>query len=149
METSALQRRVKASDLSLDLLVHNSHVSERDKLGAASQAFEAVLLRQILENAMKPVIKSGLSQGSNAASVYRDMINTQMADSIAKSGQFGLARSLDRDWMKPGDATGKGTPATPTGNPESVAAPAMKPWNADASLKPFLHEPDLKAYIHE
>lgn len=128
----------------------NQNIPEREKLQAASRAFEAVLLRQILESAQKTVIASEFSKESSSSSVYRDMITNQLADSIAKSGQFGLARSLDAQWQQqlgtPAPATTLAASLTP---PPAVAVPALKPLNHGPVLKPFLHEPVLKSYPHE
>ena len=166
METTPFQRKVKAADLPLDRLLTNKSVSERDKLQAASRAFEAVLLRQILESAQKPVIPSGLTTDSSTSAIYRDLITTQLADSIAKSGQFGLARSFEQQWQRQ-----EGKPAAPAAAPTAVATPVpaittLKSGHLHPSpalsapkttpslrqgptLKPFLHEPELKAYRHE
>lgn len=143
MQVSPFQRQVKATDLPLDQMLANKSIPEPEKIQAASRAFEAVLLRQILEKAQKKVIKSDATPESNSAAVYRDMVTTQLADSIARSGQFGLARSLDQQWLH---QLRPAAPPAATGAP--VPAP-LKPLDREAALKPLFHEPDLKAYRHE
>lgn len=96
MELTAIQPHLKAADLSLEQLAANAHLSEPEKIGELSRQFEAVLLRQILSEAQKTVFKSKSSNDSTARSIYQDMTTNQLADSISKSGSFGLARSLNQ-----------------------------------------------------
>lgn len=93
MDIAALQSHVKASDLPFEKLAGNKSVSESDKVQEACRQFEAVLMRQILQEARKTVISSGESESSSKG-IYDDMINNQMADSMTRSGGIGLAKSL-------------------------------------------------------
>ncbi len=150
MQTTPFQRQVKAADLPLERLIANQNIPEREKLQAASRAFEAVLLRQILESAQKTVITSEFTKEKASSSVYRDLITNQLAESIAKSGQFGLARSLDQQWQHQLRTPDAATPPAAGSTPASAAvAPALKAFNQGTTLKPFLHEPELTAYSHE
>jgi flagellar protein FlgJ len=95
MDISALNNRhVKASDLPLEKLAMNSNISDADKVGQACRQFEAVFLRQILQEARKTVISSSARHDSVVSGIYGDMVNNQLADSISRSGTFGLAKSL-------------------------------------------------------
>jgi flagellar protein FlgJ len=94
MEISALQPHVKASDLPIEKLASNPNVSDAEKVGQACRQFEAVFLRQILQEARKTVISSSAKHDSAISGIYGDMVNSQMADSISRSGTFGLAKSL-------------------------------------------------------
>lgn len=120
MHTDPLQRSVNAFDLPLDRLAQNPHVSEPDKLRAAARAFEAVLLRQILADAQKSVLPSALSPETSAKAIYRDLITSQLADGIARSGQFGLAQSLESAWQHQTAASPRTDPDAP---PTSQTAP--------------------------
>jgi flagellar protein FlgJ len=93
MDIPALQSHVKASTIPFEKLAANPSVSDADKVKEACKQFEAVLLRQILGEARKTLISSG-QDNSNEAGIYNDMVNNQMADSISRSGAFGLAKSL-------------------------------------------------------
>ena len=75
----------------------NSSMSESEKIRELSRQFEALLLRQILKEARKPVIPSGLLEESNTADIYNDMINFHLADAISHSDDLGLAAQLERD----------------------------------------------------
>jgi flagellar protein FlgJ len=94
MDVSPLQRKVKASDLPLESLAGNSKVDKKEKVKELSRQFEAVLLRQILQEAEKPAFKSNLMGGGAVNDIYQDIIVNQMADNISKSSGLGLAASL-------------------------------------------------------
>jgi len=96
MDISSIQPHVQASDMPLEELAGNPKLSEAEKVGELSRQFEAVLLRQILGEAQKTVIKSKYSDDSVASGIYRDMTTSQLADSISKSGSFGLVRQLKK-----------------------------------------------------
>jgi len=119
MEVAPLQRQIDAADLAPERLAGNPHLSEGQKIAEASRRFEAVLLRQILENTQKTVIPSKFADDSTAASIYRDMITTQLADGISKSGTFGLAKTFEQQLNRaspPAPKAGDGTipDASPT-----------------------------------
>src|ERR1043165_7201907 len=96
MEISSIQNHLKASELPPERLANNHSLTESEKIAEASRQFEAVLLRQILETTQKTVIKSKFADNSAAGSIYRDMITNQLAESISKSGTFGLAKSFEQ-----------------------------------------------------
>ncbi len=150
MQTSPLQRTVKAADLPLDQLLHNHTVPESERLQAAGRAFEAVFLRQILESAQKTVVTSGLTPESSSTAIYRDLINTTLADSIAKSGQFGLARSFEKEWDPKSKTNTPTDPESPPNSPQpSSAEVTLHPLHHSAQLKPYLHASNRKPYVHE
>jgi Rod binding domain-containing protein len=91
MNISNTPPKVQASQLPLEMLAGNPNVSDTDKIGEVARQFEAVLLRQILQEARK---SDSSSDDKMASGVYNDMINNQLADSISRSGDFGLAKSL-------------------------------------------------------
>lgn len=95
MELTALQPRVDATNLPLDRLAENRQLSESQKVKEAGRQFEAILLRQILGEAMKPVFKSEFTGQSAQAGIYQDMVVNQLAANLTRSGGLGLARSLN------------------------------------------------------
>jgi flagellar protein FlgJ len=112
MEIASVQRHVQAADLPFDRLASNGNVSESEKVKEASRQFEAVLLRQILADANKPLFGSPLIKSSATTAIYQDMITTQLADQISRSGSFGLGQSLSQQLGRelktetPGDEPG-------------------------------------------
>lgn len=113
----------KYADVPLDRLASNPKVPQGEKLAAACKAFEAVLLRQILESAHKPVVASTLTPSSASSSIYRDLVSSQMADQIAATGQFGLARSF-LDQIKGRQPKTEAAPPAATVASTAAAAPA-------------------------
>jgi Rod binding domain-containing protein len=87
---------VSAAEVPLERLAGNSALTQQEKIAEISRQFEAVLLHQILSETQKTVVPSKYTDNSTAAGIYRDMISTQLADSISKSGSFGLARVFER-----------------------------------------------------
>ena len=94
MDIPALQSASLMADLPLEQLARSPGLSEEQKVTELARQFEAVLLRQILTAARKTVIASEWSSDSATSGIYQDMINSQLADSMSRSGDFGVARSL-------------------------------------------------------
>lgn len=80
----------------MEKLAGNSKISEKDKITEVSRQFEAVLLRQILQSAQKTHFASTVTGDSTTSAIYQDLITNQLADSISKSGAFGLAQTLNQ-----------------------------------------------------
>ena len=97
MNIPSLTPHVRASELPLEQLAKNQHLTEKEKVGELSRQFEAVLLRQILKDVRKSVIKSGLTPEAAGSDIYTDMVTNQLAEGMSKSGAFGFARSLEHD----------------------------------------------------
>ncbi|MGO8677422.1 MAG: rod-binding protein [Limisphaerales bacterium] len=160
MDITALQApHVKAEDIALDRLASNPRLSEPEKITAASHAFEALLLRQVLQEAQRPVFQSKYANDSTTHGIYRDMVVEQLADSIAKSNSLGLAQSLakglQRQFRSPSTAAATGgeghdpitpgTPATAGSNPlrspkdaadHPLTPPAQTAGTSPATLTP-------------
>ena len=96
MEVAPLPSNVRAADVPLEQIAKNEHLTEEQKTAEVCRQFEAVLLRQILQESQKTVIPSKYSDNSTAGGIYRDMITQQMADGISKAGTLGFAKSLQR-----------------------------------------------------
>src|SRR5215203_6034784 len=97
MNISLIPRAANVEGIAIEKLAGNATLSDQDKLGEASRQFEAVLIRQILTNARKPVFTTSLKDQSASAGIYDDMVTGQLADSISRSGDLGLAKSLIGD----------------------------------------------------
>lgn len=101
MVVSSLQPQVKAADLPPEQLAGSTVLTEDQKIAEASRQFEAILLRQILQETQKTVIASRYSDNSTSSGIYRDMITSQLAESISKSGSFGVAKTFERQLSQP------------------------------------------------
>jgi Rod binding domain-containing protein len=94
MNIPPLHPKIQAADVPLEQLAGNQKISDSDKVAEVSRQFEAVLLRQILQAARKSTVASSSSADAMTSGIYDDMINNQLAESISRSGSFGLAKSL-------------------------------------------------------
>lgn len=93
-KTNAAAAAAVRNPVPLEELAGNKTLTKSEKLAEASRQFESMLLRQILSSARKNVIKYKLTEDSLSSGIYQDMVTDQLADSISRSGGFGLARGL-------------------------------------------------------
>jgi Rod binding domain-containing protein len=70
-----------------------------EKVREMTQKFEAVFVRHLLNEAQKPVIGGGAIAASSSRGVYQDMMVERLADQISQSGSFGVARSLELQFL--------------------------------------------------
>lgn len=61
-----------------------------------SRQFEAILVRQILNTAHVGAAFGPEAGTSTTSDVYRDMLTSQLADQISKSGDLGMAKQMER-----------------------------------------------------
>jgi Rod binding domain-containing protein len=101
METSPLTRHIVAEELPLERLAGNAQLTEQEKIAGVSRHFEAVLLRQFLTEAQKPLLNSKGSMGGASSDIYKDMIVNVLSDGISKSGAFGLAKFFQTQMVAP------------------------------------------------
>jgi Rod binding domain-containing protein len=119
MNILAAQPRIAAAQLPLESLAANTHISDSDKVAEVSRQFEAVFLRQILQDIRKPVLAPAEGDAT-ANGIYNDMINNQLADSLSRAGGFGLAKSLAAQLAHQ-------VLPQPPASQEANSAPAKKP----------------------
>jgi Rod binding domain-containing protein len=131
MNVSPLQPQIDASTIAPERLAKNSKLTEQQKIAEASRQFEAILLKQVLENSQKTVIKSKLTEDSTSSGIYHDMITTQMADSISKSGKFGLTQTFEHQLDKPHGHRPDGLP-NKTLSAELHSAAHLKPLHGSS-----------------
>jgi Rod binding domain-containing protein len=130
MNIPPLNPHIDASSIAPERLAKNSSLTEQQKIAEASRQFESILLKQILDSSQKTVIKSKLTDDSTASSIYKDMVTTRMADSISKSGAFGLSQTFEKQLNGPHGHR-------PDGLPKKEISAEMH--SATHTLKP-LHE---------
>ena len=67
----------------------NAKAEDPEQTADVARQFEAILLRQILSESMKPLLEDGPS-----GQVYGYLLTDSLADSISKGGGMGLASIL-------------------------------------------------------
>lgn len=86
--------------------------AKHKQMQQAAQAFEAVFLRQMIGSMRQAKLTDDdLLDGGSAADQFRDMSDANLADSMSKSGSYGISAMLLKQFE------GKATPA-------GAAAPA-------------------------
>ena len=111
---------VDTANIPVEDLAGNQHLNQNQKIAEASRQFEAIMLRQILSEAQKPVFTSEFTDNSTAAGIYQDLITNSLADSMSKSGTLGMAKIFEQQLSHPAAKTA--TPAT-----AGVNSPATPP----------------------
>ena len=74
----------------------------------AAEQFEAILVRQLLGDAMKPMLGTGID-GAKApgGDVYQYMVTDVVAQSVAQGGGLGIAKMLVTQLTPKGETTDK------------------------------------------
>lgn len=75
---------------------------DKETIKKAAVGFEAVLMRQWLQE----VRKSSLTQDNSTSSGYLEMADDQMAAMLSKNGGMGLAKQLSTQLLKQVEAAG-------------------------------------------
>lgn len=77
---------------------------KHEQLKKAAQAFEAVFLRQMIGSMRQASLGDDIF-GSSAADQFRDMSDARLADNMAETGGFGIAKLLIEQFDKQGGKT--------------------------------------------
>ncbi len=139
MNIPALNPHIDASTIAPERLAKNSSLTEEQKIAEASRQFESILLKQILESSQKTVIKSKLTDDSTASSIYKDMVTTRIADSISKSGSFGLTQTFEHQLNRPHTARPDGLPHKEISTDHTLKP--LHPTTGNTHLKPLHSDP--------
>ena len=82
--------------------------SQRESAVNAAQQFEAILVRQLLGDAMKPMLGSGVNAAQAPGSdVYQYLVTDVVAQSVAQGGGLGIAKMLMTQFTPKGETTDK------------------------------------------
>jgi Rod binding domain-containing protein len=96
MNSAPIQSKISGADIPLEMIANNRTLTQPQKVAEVSRQFEALMLRQILQETQKTVIPSSYADNSTTSGIYHDMVINQLADSISKSGTLGLAKTLEK-----------------------------------------------------
>src|ERR1051325_4728876 len=103
--------KVNPADIPLEKLSTSKALTEEQKTSEMTRQFEAVLLRQILNEAQKPNFKSKYAATGVSTAIYQDLMVNQLADKISSSRTVGLAQELDSQVSRQSDGHGHKTKA--------------------------------------
>ena len=77
-------------------MAHSKSISEKQRNAAVSQQFEAVLVKQFLKEALKPMFKGVFNEDGGAHRMYRHFFTDAISESIATGGGFGVSNILQQ-----------------------------------------------------
>lgn len=70
------------------------------KIKDLSKDFESVFMEQMFKTMRESVQKSGLIDGGNAEDIYRSMLDSEYAKSMATQGSTGIASMIERQLLE-------------------------------------------------
>src|SRR5919112_231890 len=91
------------ADIPLEKLATSKALTEQQKTSEMTRQFEALLLRQILNDAQKPAFKSKYAATGVSSAIYQDLMVNQLADGISSSRTVGLAQELETQVSRQSD----------------------------------------------
>jgi Rod binding domain-containing protein len=100
MNIPPIQSPVDTSNVPIEDLADNKHLTQQQKIHEASRQFEAIMVQQMLSEMQKPVFKSEFTDDSTASDIYQGYITNALAQSMSKSGAFGFAKIFE-DQLSP------------------------------------------------
>jgi Rod binding domain-containing protein len=80
------------------------------ELKEASEQFEAILIRQYLSEAMKPMFEGSMMGESSGSHMYQYMITDVLASELSNNSTFGVASLLQMQLGSPAAADNQSTP---------------------------------------
>jgi len=102
METSKITSKNVSLDSSLLMeMVHAKNKTEAEKTKFVTEQFESVLVKQFLNDALKPMFKGVFNENSEGHRLYRHFFTDALSESIAQGGGFGVSSILQQQLAKP------------------------------------------------
>ena len=77
-------------------MVHSKNKSEAEKTKFVTEQFESVLVKQFLNDALKPMFKGVFNENSEGHRLYRHFFTDALSESIAQGGGFGVSSILQQ-----------------------------------------------------
>jgi len=77
-------------------VVHSKNRTESEKTKFVTEQFESVLVKQFLNDALKPMFKGVFNEDSEGHRLYRHFFTDALSESIAQGGGFGVSSILQQ-----------------------------------------------------
>lgn len=77
-------------------MVHAKNKTDSEKTRFVSEQFESVLVKQFLNDALKPMFKGVFNEDSEGHRLYRHFFTDALSESIAQGGGFGVSSILQQ-----------------------------------------------------
>jgi murein DD-endopeptidase MepM/ murein hydrolase activator NlpD len=111
------------------------------ELRKVSQEFEAIFITYMLKVMRETIEESGLTEGGFGKTIYTEMFDQEIAQSLAKRGTLGISDLLYRNLID--DVVREDSEEKTSASPENEAAPISPPQNIENKDE----EKDVK--VHE
>jgi Rod binding domain-containing protein len=97
MEVGKISNNSVSLDSSLLMeVVHSKNKTDSEKTKFVSEQFESVLVKQFLNDALKPMFKGVFNENSEGHRLYRHFFTDALSESIAQGGGFGVSSILQQ-----------------------------------------------------
>ena len=97
METGKISSNSVSLDSSLLMeVVHSKNKTDEEKTKFVTEQFESVLVKQFLNDALKPMFKGVFNENSEGHRLYRHFFTDALSESIAQGGGFGVSSILQQ-----------------------------------------------------
>jgi Rod binding domain-containing protein len=97
MEAGKISNNSVSLDSSLLMeVVHSKNKTESEKTKFVTEQFESVLVKQFLNDALKPMFKGVFNENSEGHRLYRHFFTDALSESIAQGGGFGVSSILQQ-----------------------------------------------------
>jgi len=97
METGKISSNSVSLDSSLLMeVVHSKNRTESEKTKFVTEQFASVLVKQFLNDALKPMFKGVFNEDSEGHRLYRHFFTDALSESIAQGGGFGVSSILQQ-----------------------------------------------------
>ena len=75
---------------------NNPNISDKAKIQEVAVQFESIMVKELLDQALAPLLKNSMKNvpGSN---VYQGIIIDNLADTLSRSNQMGVAQVFERE----------------------------------------------------
>ena len=86
-------------------MVHSKNKTDEEKTKFVTEQFESVLVKQFLNDALKPMFKGVFNENSEGHRLYRHFFTDALSESIAQGGGFGVSSILQQQLSSKYDAS--------------------------------------------
>jgi flagellar protein FlgJ len=100
LRTSDIYNMSKLESQMKDIQNKVGSINKDSKLYKASEDFEALFIKQMLNVMRKTVPKDGLLEGGFAEDIFEDMLYDEYAKKMAETANFGIAKTIYDQYSK-------------------------------------------------
>lgn len=110
MEAVQIDTHYYGDPKNIQSLSANQLLGQDKKLQVAAQQFEAILLRQVLKESLKPMIEGAINLKGTGSNIYQHWLVDTYANALSQTESFGIASTLKQQLIQSKE---KSTPKQP------------------------------------